>query len=195
MSLVRRGDVWHYDFILDGKRFQGTTKHRDRDLAQRVHDDVRSTEILNQQGRIKVQELLKRRRRPDGPSRSRRQGRIPDGPGWIYLVRIIGGPVKIGATTREDPRMRTAHVESHVPYPTEVLGFMRCDEAAETERKFHLLFADKRRKGEWFNLTQDDIDSIFREFPFISRLEPTFEQLKVVMQRCEAYCKKLRGEE
>lgn len=41
MSLYRRGDVWHYDFTIDGERFRGSTQQLSKTAARKVEADAR----------------------------------------------------------------------------------------------------------------------------------------------------------
>jgi len=47
-----------------------------------------------------------------------------------------------------------------LPFSTELIYFFPCDDAREAEKLLHEKFADKRINGEWFNLNNDEINTI-----------------------------------
>lgn len=74
--------------------------------------------------------------------------------GGIYIIEISGYH-KIGMTTNLSNRMTQLNTSSPIK-PTLVKWFP-CDDYIEREIKLHKLFQDKRRHGEWFDLTPDDL--------------------------------------
>lgn len=46
MSLYRRGDTWHYDFTVEGRRYRGSTGLRDKKAAARFEDRERERAAL-----------------------------------------------------------------------------------------------------------------------------------------------------
>lgn len=119
------------------------------------------------------------------------------GAGWVYAIRIKDGPVKIGMTFGEDPFARIQWVSQGSPYPIEIIGMIFDLDALGVEARLHLLFKEKRGKGEWFNLEQPDIESLFKDHNFatVAQVEKIQqEMLNFVCRRAEEYGKKLRGE-
>lgn len=45
MSLYRRGDVWHYDFTVNGQRFRGSTQQLSKTAARKVEADARERAV------------------------------------------------------------------------------------------------------------------------------------------------------
>jgi len=41
MSIIKRGEVWHYAFSIKGKRFRGSTHTTDKATAQRIDAKLR----------------------------------------------------------------------------------------------------------------------------------------------------------
>jgi integrase len=50
MSLFKRGSMYHYDFILDGVRRQGSTKLKNRRAAERLMDNLRAKFVNEARG-------------------------------------------------------------------------------------------------------------------------------------------------
>jgi hypothetical protein len=74
--------------------------------------------------------------------------------GYIYIVKTPYG-YKIGCTTR--PESRPMEVCGSVPIPIEVIAVFKVDDRRDTEQFLHQYYSDKRIRGEWFALSDDDI--------------------------------------
>jgi len=73
----------------------------------------------------------------------------------LYLIR--SGPwIKIGRS--DDPIHRARQVKVNNPYPSELVKVV--ENQGHREKYYHSLFADRHHSGEWFSLTDEDIDSI-----------------------------------
>lgn len=79
---------------------------------------------------------------------SKMPSRVYEGKGRVYFLSAAG-LVKIGFTTNFEKRF--AALQGGSPLPLSILGVVPGTPAREKE--FHWLFADLRRHGEWFNLT------------------------------------------
>jgi hypothetical protein len=83
--------------------------------------------------------------------------------GTVYVIgpHISGTPYKIGITsgTKTD-RRKSALQTSHWLELKEVWKSTLLDRADIVEKKLHKHFENKRVRGEWFNLDQQDLDSI-----------------------------------
>jgi hypothetical protein len=55
--------------------------------------------------------------------------------------------------------MNTFSVE--LPFKTEVKIILRTNDAEATEKQLHCRFADQRVRGEWFDLSVDDLHTIW----------------------------------
>lgn len=66
---------------------------------------------------------------------------------------------KIGKSVNPKHREKTLQGEK----PT-ITMFAVCEN--DVEKKLHIKYADKRIRGEWFDLTQEDIDNIVNEYGF-----------------------------
>lgn len=111
---------------------------------------------------------------PKGP-RPTRGGRIS--PERLVPMEVVGSPVaaptsrsgvvyvlksaygyKVGHTRDVPSRMRTFGV--HLPFIYTIPLCAWFDDCHEAESRYHARFADKRINGEWFDLTDADIEQI-----------------------------------
>lgn len=71
--------------------------------------------------------------------------------GCVYLIQA--GEMhrfKIGCAIYPEKRLRELQTGS--PVPLRMIGWKRCHDMFAEERKWHELFVDARRVGEWFDL-------------------------------------------
>lgn len=80
--------------------------------------------------------------------------------GYIYILKDteISGYYKIGKTRKPHERMKAFGV--HLPFAAELIHVIECYSADEVERRLHGQFADKRKRGEWFALTDEDVAAL-----------------------------------
>lgn len=89
--------------------------------------------------------------------------------GCVYFFRHIGlTPVKIGFSTNESPIDRFNQFKTYAPYGSEILGFIQTDESKSIETKLHLKYSSKRLLGEWFEITENEVNE---EVNFYSNIE------------------------
>jgi len=89
--------------------------------------------------------------------------------GCVYFFRHIGlNPIKIGYSNNESPIGRFLQFKTYAPYGSEILGFIQTDEAKQIESKLHLKYSNKRLCGEWFEITEEEVN---REIDFYSNIE------------------------
>lgn len=75
----------------------------------------------------------------------------------IYVARC-GDAYKIGVAA--DPGKRIAAMSTSSARPILLLYSRLCKDAHAEEKRLHARFADRRIRGEWFNLTPDDLAEI-----------------------------------
>lgn len=94
------------------------------------------------------------------PWRDRLEGskRTPS-PGHVYVMEG-NGLYKIGRTTRLDKRIR--HFSTLFPVPITVVTTIPTDDPIALEKRLHERFREHRRTGEWFALSEEDLDYIRR---------------------------------
>lgn len=79
--------------------------------------------------------------------------------GYIYLVRELSeSHVKIGKTRNIKDRVRTFSVK--LPFKVETIHELLVKDMHDAEKVLHRHFSRSRVGGEWFELTDDDIDLI-----------------------------------
>lgn len=100
---------------------------------------------------------------------SRRDNR----PGYVYLVQVLvlvddlpKRVYKIGRTNNPQDRVHTFSVR--LPYPIEYTACQWFPDMYFAEVHFHHLLANRRIRGEWFDLTEYDVyqfKGLFKELP------------------------------
>ena len=90
---------------------------------------------------------------PTPPVAQKEHGRRRDG--WIYVLKG-DRYYKIGQAVCIDNRLK--QIEPKMPFPTELVHSFEVDDMNITEKELHEHFADKRTNGEWFALTEDDVE-------------------------------------
>jgi hypothetical protein len=79
--------------------------------------------------------------------------------GHVYLIKY-GRHYKIGRTNSTSRRHREISIE--LPNDTKLVHSIETDDPSGIEAYWHQRFADRRHKGEWFNLTLQDIAAFRR---------------------------------
>lgn len=82
--------------------------------------------------------------------------------GYVYLIRDrdVTGYCKIGKST--NVRRRIGHFDTMLPFETDLLHIIETDDCTALEARLHRHFAEKRVRGEWFELDDNDIAAIKR---------------------------------
>jgi predicted GIY-YIG superfamily endonuclease len=76
--------------------------------------------------------------------------------GYVYIIRSTSGHYKIGRSTDPHKRFRQL-TKTQGPYVYTLVNVIRTNDMYEAEREFHQRFEMKRARGEWFDLTEDDL--------------------------------------
>ena len=78
---------------------------------------------------------------------------------WIYFIRAVGGPVKIGRTS-DRLKKRLGQIQSSNPSKLKLLSAMQCECLDDEWLEFaiHAALAEHRVHGEWFNPVQRVLD-------------------------------------
>lgn len=77
--------------------------------------------------------------------------------GYVYIIESELGIYKIGRTKNVDARI--SQLKS-LPFKIELVHTITCEDDQQFEQGLHDRFKDKRKTGEWFNLTKDDIEQL-----------------------------------
>jgi hypothetical protein len=81
--------------------------------------------------------------------------------GYVYLVQHgKRREYKIGRTN--NPIRREGEISLQLPEQLDPLHYIKTDDPAGVEAYWHQRFATKRKKGEWFGLTQADVAAFRR---------------------------------
>jgi hypothetical protein len=86
--------------------------------------------------------------------------RLSPHPGFIYLVQAIAPQTyyKIGLSIDPVKRIETMGVK--LPFPITPLHFISTNDTYRAEKQLHDRFASKRLSGEWFALSNMDVQEI-----------------------------------
>jgi hypothetical protein len=94
--------------------------------------------------------------------------------GCVYFFRHIGlTPVKIGYSSSNSPIARFEQFKTYAPYGSEIIGFIQSIEAKSLETKLHRKYASLRLSGEWFDLTEEQVNF---EIDFHTSIEDVAER-------------------
>jgi len=77
--------------------------------------------------------------------------------GYVYLFSDGNGNFKIGYSNDPERRLKELLGKTIIPYDFHEVHRFKCESMVEAERRLHEKFAEKRHKGEWFTLTDDDV--------------------------------------
>jgi len=83
----------------------------------------------------------------------------PKKKGFIYFAKK-GKYVKIGRTKNVEGRICNLSGKHPEETPIELLHSIHTEDMMGAEKAFHDYFSTKRIKGEWFQLTEEDIECI-----------------------------------
>jgi hypothetical protein len=93
---------------------------------------------------------------------------IKNNRGCVYFFRHIGlTPIKIGYSENESPINRFNQFKTYAPYGSEIIGFIIISDAKDLESFLHRKYASKRLSGEWFELTEEEVN---REIDFYTNV-------------------------
>lgn len=105
----------------------------------------------------------------------------------VYLLRYVGRKeVKIGMSKNVNPYKRIKDYGMYSIHGVEVLGVVPCLDGLEIEKTIHKEFRHKRIKGEWFNLTDEDVEFIIDKYS-------SYEYKKAYDMFLKNYIKKIQN--
>lgn len=77
--------------------------------------------------------------------------------GYVYIIKNNSNLYKIGCTCNLNERTKRLN---YMNGGISIILIFKFDDYKYYENKFHKLFKDKRQLGEWFNLSDNDLDFI-----------------------------------
>lgn len=75
--------------------------------------------------------------------------------GYVYLLKADNGLYKIGRSKSLDARIKQLGLI--LPYELELALVIETIDTTKLEQELHDHFADKRKRGEWFELDESDL--------------------------------------
>lgn len=127
-------------------------------LSNYVNSLPRKTAQQIKELKIKTEELEKQRKIFEEKEYEREHT------GFVYLIKL-GDSYKIGITKNTKERFKQFEF---MPFDLQIIKTAKVKNYENIETLLHDMYKEKRIKGEWFNLTQDDIQNII---DYLSKLE------------------------
>lgn len=81
-----------------------------------------------------------------------------DWSGWIYILKSSSGHYKIGRTKYLQNRL--SQLQTGSPISLKFVHSIKTQDMKALESELHHRFASKRVRGEWFNLSPEDVEYI-----------------------------------
>ena len=101
--------------------------------------------------------------------------------GCVYLIEAVNtGTFKIGIT-KNDPNSRLKQLSTGNESELVIVSVYRTSNYRKLESWLHRKFSDKRINGEWFTLTESDIDN------FIVTCHEANETIKILLKENPFY--------
>lgn len=103
--------------------------------------------------RAEITEERQRRRALEKPTPKVKQTKS----GFVYLIKR-DSDYKIGVSSK--PKSRITAIQTGSASPVETICLIKTDDMENLELALHNRFAEKRIRGEWFNLSTEDVEYI-----------------------------------
>lgn len=89
-----------------------------------------------------------------------------DKPGFCYIITddnfLMTNHYKIGMTT--DLKNRLSQLQTSTPYIISKVIILECDNPQDIEQELHERYAEKRIRGEWYQLSKKDLEEIRADY-------------------------------
>lgn len=91
--------------------------------------------------------------------------------GFVYILHCIGFPYyKIGMTTSSVKKRRDDHQQS-IPFMLMIEYAVKVEDAYGLEYTIHRQHADKQIRGEWFMLSDEELEALKEEMAEVAKTE------------------------
>jgi hypothetical protein len=78
--------------------------------------------------------------------------------GFVYLIKSSEGYYKIGKSKKPEDRMRLFGIK--LPFRVDPVHLIHCQDMHAVETELHERYAHARADGEWFTLTDEEVEEI-----------------------------------
>jgi len=85
--------------------------------------------------------------------------------GFVYFLLSETGETKIGRTKTLDDRIY--HFTTKLPYDLKIISYIETDDQFALEKELHERYASNRLRGEWFAMSEFDMNQIKEEYELI----------------------------
>ena len=99
--------------------------------------------------------------------------------------------VKIGFTQEDNPDKRIRDFEVASPFGIVNLGYIITDDAKQLEKKLHELYSDLHIKGEWYELSDDEVYAIIARHKYSNMGD--LEQIRKLCEKWKITPRELNG--
>lgn len=123
--------------------------------SQMTLDQVYSEREKLERQQAEIERRLKQLQEIEKVARERRPR---SSAGYVYLVQSPTTYWKIGRTNNPDDRMKTFSVK--LPFEVKYKHLIKTSDMYTLESNLHVKYASRRVDGEWFALTDDDVNEI-----------------------------------
>jgi hypothetical protein len=117
-----------------------------------THDD--SIKLLNLKEKMRAEEVEREMNLPTPRTQENKRLR----PGSIYLISSPQGLYKIGRAVELKARMRA--FESQFPFPVTLIHSFDVEDCPTAEQELHEKYSHRRANGEWFSLSEEEVEEI-----------------------------------
>lgn len=133
------------------------------DFSKKDWDDIRKfisknySKLLSfaiKQHEISVLQDRKQRKKECDEMRTKEKEKTS--PGYVYLILSDTGHFKIGKARNIDNRI--LQLETGLPVTVQLVGSFQSNYYSKAEKHIHNYFSEKHIKGEWFDLSKQDIE-------------------------------------
>lgn len=92
--------------------------------------------------------------------------------GCVYFFKHVGlSPIKIGYSQNESPIKRFEQFKTYAPFGAMLIGFIRTERAKELETELHQKYARDRVKGEWFEISEEEVNKCIKFYSNLQDIE------------------------